>query len=113
MNSRSKYVTLQKWSTLVPSFHSFSSPKLSSLRKPNDVEPILQVFVSSQVFAHHVNLSVGILEEAIKGVLKDSISNLYGLHIDVGYLLLHQLDQTTQAERVTAAVTWLNDNSAY
>ena len=78
---------------------------MSSLRKSNDIKSIFQVFISCEVLAHHVNLCVGILEETIESVFKDSIPNLYRLDINVRHLTLHLPDQAAQAQWVTAAVT--------
>ena len=73
-------------------------PELPSLREPYNVEAILQVFVQSEVLADHVHLVVDILEEAIKHIGFDAVTDLNGADIDAGHLLTHHLHQVTHAE---------------
>jgi len=86
-----------------------SLPKLASLGEPNDIEAVFQLWVSRQVLAHHLYLLVGILEETIQSVLFNVVTDPNGLDIDAWNILLHCLDEGTQAEWVAAAVTYTGE----
>ena len=81
------------------------SPELAALREADDVKPVLQVWIASEVLADHVDLIVDIHEEAILHVRFHRVANLDGLDVDPWHLLLHLVDQPPHAEAKATAVT--------
>ena len=81
------------------------SPKFTSLGEANHIEPTLEIGVESEVLADHVNLFIGILEEAIENVLLDGATDLNGAEVDAWHIFAHHLHQFAQAEWKAATVT--------